>query len=46
LYAFINYFPWTKWADEVDFVMFRAMLSSVIAGFMGRKVAGAFKQEC
>lgn len=34
----VNYFPWTKWADEVDFTMFRGMLSGVISGSLGKKV--------
>ncbi len=35
---FVNYFPWTKWADDVDFTMFRGMLSGVISGSLGKKV--------
>lgn len=35
---FVNYFPWTKWAPEVDFTMFRGMLSGVISGSVGKKV--------
>ncbi|RKX90949.1 MAG: hypothetical protein DRP84_12360 [Spirochaetes bacterium] len=35
---YVNYFPWTKWAQEIDFAMFRAMLSGIIAGFIGREV--------
>jgi len=36
--VFVNYFPWTKWADDVDFTMFRGMLSGVMSGFTGKKV--------
>jgi len=35
---YVNYFPWTKWANEVDFTMFRGMLSGVISGSTGKKV--------
>ena len=35
---YVNYFPWTKWANEIDFIMFRGMLSGVIFGFTGKKV--------
>ncbi|MEM7826773.1 MAG: hypothetical protein QXQ40_00935 [Candidatus Aenigmatarchaeota archaeon] len=35
---FVNYFPWTQWADEIDFTMFRGLLSGVISGFIGRKI--------
>ncbi len=34
----INYFPWTKWADEIDFAMFRGMLSGIISGLTGKKI--------
>lgn len=34
----VNYFPWTRWADEVDFTMFRGMLSGVISGSLGKKI--------
>jgi predicted hydrocarbon binding protein len=35
---YVNYFPWTKWVDEIDFVMFRGLLSGVVSGFIGKKV--------
>jgi hypothetical protein len=34
----VNYFPWTKLADNTDFVMFRGMLSGVISGFTNKKI--------
>ena len=34
----VNYFPWTPWAKDIDFVMFRAMMSGMISGFTGKKV--------
>ena len=36
--VYVNYFPWLKWWEEVDFTMFRGMLSGVISGFTGKKV--------
>ena len=36
--VFVNYFPWLEWYDEVDFTMFRGMLSGVISGFIGKNV--------
>lgn len=35
--VFANYFPWLRWAGEIDFVMFRGMLSGVISGFTNRE---------
>ncbi|MEM5812479.1 MAG: hypothetical protein QXN71_02145 [Candidatus Aenigmatarchaeota archaeon] len=35
--VYVNYFPWMEF-PEVDFVMFRGLLSGVISGFVGRKV--------
>jgi len=35
---YVNYFPWLPWWKEIDFVMFRGMLSGVISGFSGKKV--------
>ncbi len=34
----VGFFPWNEWADEVEFVMFRAMLSGIISGMTGKKV--------
>lgn len=34
----VNYFPWTRWADEVEFTMFRGMLSGVISCSTGKKI--------
>jgi hypothetical protein len=27
----INYFPWTKWADKIDYVMLRGMISGILS---------------
>ena len=27
----INYFPWTKWADKIDFAMLRGMISGILS---------------
>jgi hypothetical protein len=35
---FVNYFPWFKYANEVDFTMFRGILSGTISGLTGEKV--------
>jgi hypothetical protein len=34
----IRYFPWTKWADEIDFSMVRGMLSGMLSEASGKKV--------
>ena len=34
----VRCFPWHQWAKEIDFTMFRGMLSGVISGFSDRKV--------
>ena len=34
----VNYSPWTKWADDTDFILFRGMLSGVISGFTNKKI--------
>jgi len=34
----VNYFPWLDMYKEIDFVMFRGMLSGVISGFTGKTV--------
>ena len=34
----VNCFPWTKWADDISFAMFRGMLSGVITEMAGEKV--------
>ncbi|MCX6818633.1 MAG: hypothetical protein NT129_01380 [Candidatus Aenigmarchaeota archaeon] len=34
----VNYFPWLEWYKDIDFVMFRGMLSGVISGFIGKTV--------
>lgn len=33
-----NYFPWMEMYKEIDFIMFRGILSGVISGFTGKKV--------
>ncbi|MCK4634452.1 MAG: hypothetical protein KAT37_01120 [Candidatus Aenigmarchaeota archaeon] len=35
---YVNYFPWLKWADEINFTMFRGILSGVISGSVNKKV--------
>ncbi|MBU5678650.1 MAG: hypothetical protein KQA36_02025, partial [Candidatus Aenigmarchaeota archaeon] len=35
---FVKYFPWLEWYKDIDFTMFRGMLSGVISGFTGEKV--------
>ena len=27
----VNYFPWTKWVNEIDFIMFRGILSGMLS---------------
>lgn len=34
----VNCFPWGKWSDAADFVMFRGLLSGLITGMTGRGV--------
>ena len=34
----VNCFPWTKWADSIDFVMFRGMLSGVVSELSGEEI--------
>ena len=34
----VNFFPWTKWADDVDFVMFRGILSGFISGLTSKNI--------
>jgi len=34
----VNYFPWTKWADEIDFVIFRGIFSGIITELSGKVV--------
>lgn len=36
--VYVNYFPWLEWWKEIDFTMFRGMLSGVISGFTGKKI--------
>jgi len=35
---YVNYFPWLNWWKDIDFTMFRGMLSGVISGFTEKKV--------
>jgi predicted hydrocarbon binding protein len=34
----IRYFPWTKWAEKIDFTMIRGMISGMMSGFTSKKV--------
>ncbi len=36
--VYVNYFPWLEWWKDVDFTMFRGVLSGVISGFTGKRV--------
>ncbi len=33
-----NYFPWTKWAKNIKFIMFRGMISGMLSGFLDKKI--------
>ncbi|MEM5826335.1 MAG: hypothetical protein QXM64_03025, partial [Candidatus Aenigmatarchaeota archaeon] len=35
---FVKYFPWLEWYKDIDFTMFRGMLSGVISGFTEKNV--------
>ncbi|MFH7917709.1 MAG: hypothetical protein QW631_00130 [Candidatus Aenigmatarchaeota archaeon] len=35
---FVKYFPWLEWYKDIDFTMFRGMLSGIISGFTDRDV--------
>ncbi len=35
---YVDYFPWLQWHDEIDFTMFRGMVSGVLSGFEGRDI--------
>jgi len=34
----VKYFPWFYYEKEIDFTMFRGMLSGVISGFTGKEI--------
>ncbi len=34
----VAFFPWAEWVNDVDFTMFRAMLSGIISGMTGKTV--------
>jgi hypothetical protein len=34
----VGFFPWTKWAGDCEFVMFRGMISGIISGLAGKKI--------
>jgi len=34
----IRYFPWTKWAEKIDFTMIRGMISGMISGFTSKNI--------
>ncbi len=34
----VKYFPWFNYEKEIDFTMFRGMLSGVISGFTGKEI--------
>ncbi len=36
--VFVNYFPWTKWANDINFILFRGILSGFLTGFTGKNV--------
>ncbi|RLI99413.1 MAG: hypothetical protein DRP06_03545 [Candidatus Aenigmatarchaeota archaeon] len=33
-----NYFPWTKWAKDIKYLMFRGMISGLLSGFLNKKI--------
>ncbi|MCK4729920.1 MAG: hypothetical protein KAT28_01235 [Candidatus Aenigmarchaeota archaeon] len=33
-----NYFPWTKWAKDIKFIMFRGIISGLLSGFLNKKI--------
>ncbi len=33
-----NYFPWTKWAKNIKFIMFRGIISGLLSGFLNEKI--------
>ena len=33
-----NYFPWTKWVGDINFTMFRGIISGLLSGFLNRKI--------
>ena len=33
-----NYFPWTKWAKNIKFIMFRGIISGLLSGFLNKKI--------
>jgi len=34
----VNYFPWLKWHDDIDFTMFRGLLSGIISGMEKKEI--------
>jgi len=52
----VTYFPWTKWSDDSEFIIFRGIVSGMISGIITKKVvlnnlkkkisAGNFIVEC
>ncbi|MEM7827702.1 MAG: hypothetical protein QW561_00025 [Candidatus Aenigmatarchaeota archaeon] len=43
--VYFRLFPWTKWADEIDFMMLRGLLSGIFSGFEDRNIRFALKEK-
>lgn len=38
IHASSDYFPWTPYADKINFAFFRGIISGMLSGFLGKKI--------